>query len=1087
MVNSRFVTLILPFILGLLSSCGPRFEKKSLPTFSPFLLQNKIESNRPQGQGWDHYVAVVKLKGTPLFAEDNEMRAQKIEKMNLEQKETLAKLKEISSDIHVIYHYRFVLNGMALLIPKSVEEKVSKLGGIDFVEKDGPFVMDDGTRRRTLFPYTAPLEEANTTHFIEAKKIHQTLFALGTDQKNVPVDGRGMKIGIIDSGIDYTHKMLGGSGDPEDFKKVDPAKPSPLFPNQKVVGGFDFVGSDFDTSAGKFENHIPQPDCNPIDEKGHGTPVASVVAGIGDNVHSYSGVAPEAELYALKVFGKDGTTGDVAVLAALEYAADPNGDSDPKDKLDVLNISLGSPFGQPHKLYQEAIKNLVRAGTIVVAAAGNDGNQEHAVASPSTTEEAISVAASVDSMEHNWKFPAVKFRNQLGQKYIAEAIEGPISLPILEAQNVQEELVYLPLGAIKSPDELKNLAKGKVLLLDRGQETYTQMLKAALSLGAVAVIVANNQPGEPRAMFPSKTGFSVPIPAVMIAMELGNILKRDLEKGAIHVSFDSFMERPELIDTLTDGSSRGPRFGDALLKPEIAAPGLNIISADMGSGDQTSMKSGTSVAAPHIAGVVALIRQYRPRLTPLEIKSLIMSTAKSLRRPDGESYPISLQGAGRVQAYKAATSPLLFSVPAISLGEIQVEYAVARRTDIKIKNLSNKAMELNIRTQTHPRLQITLPTEVSLAPDETITLRPNIVVASPNTNSSSEELSGLILFSRGNDEVARLPVIGLIRKLSNIRATSLVARVLDPQAEPVVPFPVELQLKNSGKHPGDALIFNLLGQDGRKPLLDGSGQNQLLNCDLESAGFRVVEGRRDLDTAEDQDQEKTQVLQVAVKLYNPVSTWKPCEISVLIDSDGDEVADQELVGVTRSSLKGVVGPRESPYDFYSFLLNARKARDIRLKFESDLNLGNSNSAGKEDYREAIIDTREMKLYNHSTISIIEADLSKLARKKDGSLSVKVMVSNEDRHAIEADDFIAQGLSRWISIRPEKNEMAFSGMPEQVRLEAESEQHISFWKGAGKEDLVVYYPHNRTMSNIRRDDQAEIFHDIELILPEEKRK
>ena len=204
--------------------------------------------------------------------------------------------------------------------------------------------------------------------------------------------GDGVRIGVIDTGIDYRHADFGGG----------------TFPNAKVVGGHDFAGDAYTGRSGS----IPEPDADPLDCEGHGTHVAGTAAGYGVNADgttyrgSYSsvdldalkigpGTAPKASLYALKVFGCEGGTNLTA--QALDWALDPNGDGDFSDRLDVVNLSLGSDFGasdDPDALF---VRKLVEHGVVVVAAAGNGGDFYDVAGSPGNAPEAISVANSRDS------------------------------------------------------------------------------------------------------------------------------------------------------------------------------------------------------------------------------------------------------------------------------------------------------------------------------------------------------------------------------------------------------------------------------------------------------------------------------------------------------------------------------------------------------------------------------------------------------------------------------------------------------------------------------------------------------------------
>ncbi len=169
------------------------------------------------------------------------------------------------------------------------------------------------------------------------------------------ITGTGVKIGIIDTGIDYQHPMFGGTGLLANYTANDRVTITPgLFPTLKVVGGTDFAGDAY-TGA-----NSPVPDPNPTDCNGHGSHVAGTAAGLGvdsggatypgpyspstpfNSLRIGPGVAPGAVLYALRVFGCKGSTG--LVVQAIDWAIDPNGDNDFSDHLDVINMSLGSNF-----------------------------------------------------------------------------------------------------------------------------------------------------------------------------------------------------------------------------------------------------------------------------------------------------------------------------------------------------------------------------------------------------------------------------------------------------------------------------------------------------------------------------------------------------------------------------------------------------------------------------------------------------------------------------------------------------------------------------------------------------------------------
>lgn len=184
------------------------------------------------------------------------------------------------------------------------------------------------------------------------------------DTSGRAITGLGITIGIIDTGIDYTHPSLGGCAR-EQFESGTCAK---------VVGGHDWVDDDND----------------PMDEHFHGTHVAGIAAGNG----TLRGVAPDAHLFALRVLDADGFGSTADVIRAIEWSTDPNGDGDFSDRLDVINLSLGAPGGSPDSPDSLAADAATDAGVVVVVAAGNAGPDATTIGSPGASRKAITVGAS---------------------------------------------------------------------------------------------------------------------------------------------------------------------------------------------------------------------------------------------------------------------------------------------------------------------------------------------------------------------------------------------------------------------------------------------------------------------------------------------------------------------------------------------------------------------------------------------------------------------------------------------------------------------------------------------------------------------
>jgi subtilisin family serine protease len=225
--------------------------------------------------------------------------------------------------------------------------------------------------------------------------------------------GTGTTIGVIDTGVDYTHADFGGPGTAQDYTDALAADTqTPDYPDpDKVSGGYDFAGDDYDATQGS-GHQTPVPDDNPLDCNGHGSHVAGTAAGLGvdNDGDTYTGpydtsiaggafrirpgVAPGATIVPLKIFGCDQNATTDLVSQALDWAADPNGDGDPADHLDVVNLSLGSDYTSPQDPDAVAAGNAAELGIVVVAAAGNGGDVYDAGGSPGNAPDVLSVAAA---------------------------------------------------------------------------------------------------------------------------------------------------------------------------------------------------------------------------------------------------------------------------------------------------------------------------------------------------------------------------------------------------------------------------------------------------------------------------------------------------------------------------------------------------------------------------------------------------------------------------------------------------------------------------------------------------------------------
>lgn len=468
-------------------------------------------------------------------------------------------------------------------------------------------------------------------------------------------DGSGVSVAVLDSGIDYFHAALGGSGNPADFAANDPNVIEPgSFPTAKVVGGYDFVGSDW-------PNTPEAPDSDPLDDGpggGHGTHVGHIIGGVG-------GVAPGVDLYAVKVCSSVATScSGIALIQGMEFAVDPNGDGKTKDHVDIINMSLGSQYGQPFDDdLSYAVNRATLLGVLTVASAGNSGDKPYANGTPASAATALSVAqTSVPSAF--LQFMRVNSPAGIAGDYLA--VFQPWSAPL--TSNLTGPLQYGD-GAGGNIDGCAAFAPGsltgKIVLVDRGVCGFSIKISNIAAGGALAGIIGLIAPGDP---FEGGFGGGSPtIPGYMISQANSSLLKANLA-GGVSVTFDPSIGVP-LVGTMVGSSSRGPQHESfTLIKPEIGAPGASV-SAIAGTGTGEGPFGGTSGAAPMVSGAAALLIDKRGGtnhgfgfgLSPMETKALLMNNAETniINNPLLEDLaPITRIGGGEVRVDRAINAPV---------------------------------------------------------------------------------------------------------------------------------------------------------------------------------------------------------------------------------------------------------------------------------------------------------------------------------------------------------------------------------------------------------------------------------------------
>lgn len=524
-----------------------------------------------------------------------------------------------------------------------------------------------------------------------------------TTLHNLGLTGAGIKIAVLDSGIDYTHKNLGGSGSLADFNVAAAAAattaPAGLFPSAKVIGGYDFVGE-------AWPNGPVAPDANPIDAgsgSSHGTHVADIAAGASlDGTHK--GVAPGAQLYAVKVCSSVATScNGTAILQGLEWAMDPKGDLSFDGAADVVNLSLGANYGQRENPSTEAVSNLVRFGIVAAVAAGNAGDRPYIVSSPSNAAEAISVAQTAmpngKAMVLTVNSPAsiagtYSNTNTVDWAPVVNGFSGPLKRGSTTAQLEACTLA-------DTPDFTDSVA-----YVDRGSCSVSFKVSNAAARGARGIVVGNNVAGAAPSFSnggpaPGTTGF---VETLVVSQDIGAKLK-SVASGAATVTVDP-NAAISLAGSMASTSARGPGYNFAAIKPEIGAPGASV-SALNGTGTGEESFGGTSGATPVIAGSAALLLQKFPNATPPEIKSRLMNSASTavFTNPallPGELAPISRIGAGEVRVNQAAavtagvwdaTNP--YSV-GLAFGAPRLSAATTISKKVAVRNYSNSARTFTI-------------------------------------------------------------------------------------------------------------------------------------------------------------------------------------------------------------------------------------------------------------------------------------------------------------------------------------------------------------------------------------------------------
>jgi len=862
-----------------------------------------------------------------------------------EQKDAEKELLKKIPQARILFRYRMTFNGLAVMVSQSDLQKVASLKGVRALHTSSRIPQPEAFQKMEAQKnLESALVEASSTGWIGAIKLNEQ-----------GITGKGIKIGIVDTGIDYTHKMFGGSGLPSDYQDNDKSMIEPgSFPTAKVQGGIDLSGDKW-LKQGDLE--IPQPDPDPLDADEHGTHVAGTAAGVGDGIHTYNGVAPDAALYAIKVFPKGGQTTDEIVMAALEYAVDPSGDLDPSDRLDVLNLSLGSSFGMPvDRPYPIALKTLEKAGVAVVISAGNSGDVPFIVGSPSTLYEGqLSIAASVDNDGVNWQFSASSVVLK-GETLSFESKWAPTCDKPDAFLGVSGDLVYIGLADQDLPPEVEAALAGKIALIDRGVVSFQEKVDRALKAKAKGVVIVNKNESEP--VSPSVSQVSKDLPIVMISLKNGQAIKEALKSQTVSFSFNNGkkIEKPELIDRITGFSSRGPRLGDGLIKPQISAPGQNILSAGAGKGSEGIRMSGTSMAAPHMAGVMALMKQALPKASVSELNTRLMNSSKILQGKSGYA-DVANQGAGRVQVDLAVANDVLVTPNSLSLGFVDKDASRSLSKKIVVENKSSEDRVYAISALSKDLIKVKTKNTLMVQAHS----KSEFTVEFEYLGKESSEVDGFILLSDvSGKKLASVPFLGIIRDDLELSAR-------------YNPLRRDTTINNrSGSDVEILKDFKLLGTSKiSNQKLDVGTENP---CDLRSAAARIL----------DEDGQKTLQIAISVQTKHEINTL--CEPSIQMDLNNDGKTDIEAV--LSSDLSTLANGPSLEHATGTAVMDYSKAKAIALWNQAE---AKKEKPEIKPFTEAVVDLSPQKLYKMSTVQVLNIPLEALSKALGGDLPSSVGV------------------------------------------------------------------------------------------------
>jgi len=840
----------------------------------------------------------------------------------------------------VLYRAHAVLAGLAVTTDVKHYRALTRLPGVSAVYPIAPKSLNNS--------YAVPLQGAP-----EAWQAYGDLGANST-------------VAIIDTGVDYTHADFGGAGTVSEFQDSQAQLGKPVspgeFPGDKVVGGYDLVGDDYNADPTSPDyNPTPAPDAWPLDCNSHGSHVAGTVAGYGENANGSTytgaydsstpfdtmkigpGMAPKAKLYAYRVFGCAGST-DV-VGAAIDMAADPNGDGDTSDHVDVINMSLGSNYGSPQDGDSVVTNDAAQLGITMSVASGNAGDIYDVGGSPGNAPRAIAVAASQDAAS------VVDSLNVTDPGSIAGsyAAERSVAYDYVNDPDLSGDVVRVAQPGNLDGCQPLNTADaaavaGHIAFVEWDSDDTTRRCGSVgrstnlANAGATGFIFADDE----EAFSAGITG-SATIPGVLVAKSGGDAIRTELLAGhTVTISgttLNGFQQvDTALNDTMADFSSRG--INDAgNVKPDVTAVGVSVFSAGSGTGNEGLNDSGTSMATPMVAGAAALVHSQHPEWNPEQVKADLMNTAGqdlyTGTDHSGDRYGPNRVGSGRIDVKAALDNKVLaYSVDnasdgtdsgtvSASFGPLAVTPSdtptVLTRT-IKVENTSLDPVSYDVsfadRTTIPGATYSVSPSSVTIDPRSsktvtlTLTLDPSQLTKTidPTVSRSQGGLprqyeadaSGNVVLTSDTQPELRVPAYAAPRPAST--TTQPASFTMPGGAVQTSVLPLTGQQVDQGS--GDTLVqstvagFELQAKSGKVPTCSSSVTSGCVNFpDERSADLKYLGATSDAPqlAANGQDPLSDGYAYFSVTTQGPWRTAASSqEFDVYIDSTGDGEPDSVL-------------------------------------------------------------------------------------------------------------------------------------------------------------------------------------------------